>query len=477
MFAVEICYNIIYMLTLGKKGQALEPNTEQTCDLVADFLSDRERFAYVRTYGCQGNEADSERIAGLLSRMGYTITDDPQKADFLLFNTCAIREHAENRVFGNVGEIKHLLEKKKDLIVALCGCMIQQERVVERVQKQYPFVRLMFGTFNIPKLPAYVYRLLHGEKRIVDLSGEGGTNEGLPVCRADKIKAWLPIMYGCNNFCTYCVVPYVRGRERSREADAVLTEAKELIDAGYKEITLLGQNVNSYGKDLETPVSFAELLRRLDALDGDFLLRFMTSHPKDLTSELIDTIAAGKHIAPQLHLPVQSGSTRVLHEMNRRYTRERYLSLAKEAREKIPHLTLTTDIIVGFPGETEEDFADTLSLVKEVGYESMFAFCYSPRPGTPAAGRTDQIPHQTKTRRFAELMALQERIAQERNARLVGQTMRVLIDGVSSREGYLTARTPGNLLIEIEAPACKIGTFADITVTEARAWQLKGNVL
>jgi len=452
-------------------------STEDFCSLVAEKISDRERFAFVRTYGCQGNEADSERIRGLLVRMGYRLTEDVNAADVLIFNTCAIREHAENRVFGNIGEIKRLKEKNKHLIVGVCGCMIQQERVVERLTRQYPFVNLLFGTFVLPRLPEFIFRLLSGEKRVVDLSGEGGTNEGLPVCRASRLKAWLPIMYGCNNFCTYCIVPYVRGRERSRSADTVVSEAQELIREGYKEITLLGQNVNSYGKDLENPVSFAELLRRMDNLPGDFLLRFMTSHPKDCTEELLSVMATGKHIAPQLHLPVQSGSTRILREMNRRYTREQYLSLALKARELMPQLTLTSDIIVGFPGETDDDFADTLRLLDEVKFDSLFAFCYSPRPGTPAAERSDKIPHEVQSARFAVLMQKQEQIAKERNAALLGKNLRVLFDGVSDRDGYLTARTPGNLLIEVQAPVSLVGSFANITVSEAHAWQLKGTLV
>ena len=451
-------------------------SAEEYCALVYEKICQSEKYAFVRTYGCQQNESDSQRIRGLLEKMGYTVTFDMQKADIVIFNTCAIREHAENRVFGNVGEIKHLKETKKDLIVGLCGCMIQQERVVERVRKQYPFVNILFGTFVLERLPQYVYRVLCGEKHIVDISGDGGTNEGLPAYREDRIKTWLPIMYGCNNFCTYCIVPYVRGRERSRDPETVGNEARELINAGYKEITLLGQNVNSYGRGLSTDVDFPDLLRRIDEIDGDYIIRFMTSHPKDATDKLIETIASGRHIAPQLHLPVQSGSDRILKALNRVYTREQYIDFARRVRERIPHITLTTDIIVGFPGETEEDFADTLSLVKEVGYESMFAFIYSPRPGTPAAKMDGRVPHEVSTRRFKELMDLQEEIAQERNKNLVGKDMRVLIDGYSERNGRLTARTPGNLLIEIETDKPLIGEFADITVTEARAWQLVGKI-
>ncbi len=462
-------------LEVSARDFSLE-DTERYCQLVADRLSDSEKYAYVRTFGCQQNESDSQRIRGLLSQMGYRLTDDPEQADVLIFNTCAIREHAENRVFGNVGELKHLWEKKRNLIVGLCGCMMQQERVVARIRKQYPFVNLIFGTFVLPKLPEFIFRLLNGEKRVVDLTGSGGTNEDLPVHRENALKTWLPIMYGCNNFCTYCIVPYVRGRERSREADTVVAEAESLIKQGYKELTLLGQNVNSYGKDLETPVTFAELLRRIDRIPGDFVLRFMTSHPKDCTKELIDTVADSTHIAPQLHLPVQAGSDKILQAMNRHYDRGKYLSLASYAREKIPNLTLTTDIIVGFPGETEADFEETLTLVEAVEYDSMFAFCYSIRPGTPAADMENQVPHKDKTRRFARLMALHESIAKKRNARLMGQTLRVLIDGTSDRDGWMTARTPGNLLLEVQAPPCRIGTFAMVTVTEVHAWQLKGTL-
>ena len=451
--------------------------TEKYCELVSTKLGGEIKYAYVRTYGCQQNESDSERIRGLLIACGYVITEDMSKADIVVYNTCAIREHAENRVFGNVGEIKHLKEKKKELIVALCGCMTQQERVIARLRKQYPFVNIIFGTFVLEKLPEFVWRCINGQKHVVDISGETGTNEGLPVCRESKIKAWLPIMYGCNNFCTYCVVPYVRGRERSRDPETVISEVRELINSGYKEITLLGQNVNSYGKGLENGINFAELLRRIDEIEGDYILRFMTSHPKDATKELIDTIANGKHIAHQLHLPVQSGSTRILSLMNRRYTREDYLSLAKYARERIPDLTLTTDMIVGFPSETEEDFLDTLSLVREVKYDSMFAFCYSARPNTPAAEMEEQIPHEIQSGRFARLMELQEEIAFERNQRLVGKEMRVLCDGKSTRENKLTARTEGNLLIEVEAPEEKIGSIVKIKVDSARAWQLTGVML
>ncbi len=443
------------------------------CDLLAARNAPGAK-AYVRTYGCQQNESDSEKIRGMLAAAGYSVTEDAGDADVLVYNTCAIREHAENRVFGNIGEIKHLRERRKDLIVVLCGCMTQREQTAERVRRQYPFVNIILGTFVLPRLPEYIWRCLNGEKHITDLSGSGGTNEGLPVLRESRIKAWLPVMYGCDNFCSYCVVPYVRGRERSRAPGTVEAEARRLVEDGYKEITLLGQNVNSYGKGTGEGVNFAGLLRMVDGIDGDFIIRFMTSHPKDATDELIETVASGKHIAPQLHLPVQSGSDRILAAMNRRYTAEKYLSLVSRARERIPGLTLTTDVIVGFPGETEEDFLDTLALVREAEYDSMFAFCYSPRPGTPAAEMDGQVPHEVKTERFARLMSLQEEIAQRRNLNLVGRKMRVLLDGVSSRAGRLTGRTPGNLLIEVEAPESMVGTFADIIVDSARAWQLTG---
>ncbi len=378
--------------------------------LSARFLKSSPK-AFVHTYGCQGNVADSEHIKGMLIEMGYELCDDINSADFVLYNTCAIREHAEDRVFGNVGAIKKLKKSKPDLIIALCGCMMQQQHIADKIKASYPFVNLVFGTHVTHKLPELVYTLLKNKKRVFCIEeSEGVIAEGLPSSRDSGENAWLPIMYGCNNFCSYCIVPYVRGRERSREPDIILAEARSLVKEGYKLITLLGQNVNSYGKGCDFNVSFAELIKQIDSIEGDFEFDFMTSHPKDCSFELIDVLSECKHFCGHLHLPVQSGNNRILKEMNRHYTRECYLELVNYAKEKIPNVDLTTDIIVGFPGETYEEFLDTVSLVKAVRYGSLFTFIYSPRKGTPAALMSDPFSKAEKTRWFMELLKVQEEI-------------------------------------------------------------------
>ena len=370
--------------------------------------------AFVHTYGCQGNVADSEHIKGMLVEMGYELCEEVSEADFILYNTCAIREHAEDRVFGNVGALKKYKKEKPGLIIALCGCMMQQNHISEKIKKSYPFVNLVFGTHVTHKLPELVSKAMCSGKRVFCIEeSEGVIAEGQPSSRDSGDNAWLPIMYGCNNFCSYCIVPHVRGRERSRKPDVIIAEAESLIKEGYKLITLLGQNVNSYGKNCDFDVNFAELIRRIDALEGDFKFDFMTSHPRDCSFELIDALAESKHFCGHLHLPVQSGNNRILKEMNRHYTRERYLELIDYAKKKIPGVDITTDIIVGFPGETYEEFLDTLSLVKEVRYGSMFTFIYSPRKGTPAAEMEDPITKKEKTKWFLELLKVQEEIAAE----------------------------------------------------------------
>ena len=370
--------------------------------------------AFVHTYGCQGNVADSEHIKGMLIEMGYVLCDDVSEADFILYNTCAIREHAEDRVFGNVGALKKYKKERPGLIIALCGCMMQQEHIAEKIKKSYPFVNLVFGTHVTHKLPELVSKVLCTGKRVfcIDQS-DGVIAEGLPSSRDSGENAWLPIMYGCNNFCSYCIVPHVRGRERSRKPDVILDEAKTLVKEGYKLITLLGQNVNSYGKNCDFDVNFAELIRRIDKIEGNFKFDFMTSHPRDCSFELIDVLSQSKHFCGHLHLPVQSGNNRILKEMNRHYTREHYLELIAYAKKKIPNVDITTDIIVGFPGETYEEFLDTLSLVKEVRYGSMFTFIYSPRKGTPAAEMPDPVSKEEKTKWFLELLKVQETITAE----------------------------------------------------------------
>lgn len=388
--------------------------TEKVRTVLSSRYSTVAPKAFVHTYGCQGNVADSEHIKGMLIEMGYVLCDDVSEADFILYNTCAIREHAEDRVFGNVGTLKKYKKEKPGLIIALCGCMMQQEHIAEKIKNSYPFVNLVFGTHVTHKLPELVSKVLCTGKRVfcIDQS-DGVIAEGLPSSRDSGENAWLPIMYGCNNFCSYCIVPHVRGRERSRKPDVILDEAKTLVKEGYKLITLLGQNVNSYGKNCDFDVNFAELIRRIDKIEGDFKFDFMTSHPRDCSFELIDVLSQSKHFCGHLHLPVQSGNNRILKEMNRHYTREHYLELIAYAKKKIPNVDITTDIIVGFPGETYEEFLDTLSLVKEVRYGSMFTFIYSPRKGTPAAEMPDPVSKEEKTKWFLELLKVQETITAE----------------------------------------------------------------
>ena len=380
-------------------------------------FGDKTPKAFVHTYGCQGNVADSEHIKGMLVEMGYELCNAPEEADIIIYNTCAIREHAEDRVFGNVGALKRLKSENPNLIIALCGCMVQQPHITEKLKESYPFVSLIFGTHVLHRLPELLSKVLCSGKRVFCIDNSDGViAEGMPNFRDSGENAWLPIMYGCNNFCTYCIVPYVRGRERSRDIKTVLFEAKQLINQGYKKLTLLGQNVNSYGKDSETGVDFSELLKQIDAIEGDFTFDFMTSHPRDCSERLIDTLASSKHFCGHLHLPVQSGNNRILKEMNRHYTRERYLELVHYAKEKMPDIDLTTDIIVGFPGETYEEFLDTVSLVKEVEYGSMFTFIFSPRNGTRAASMPDPVPKAEKSRWFSELLKVQEEIAARHKA-------------------------------------------------------------
>ncbi len=431
--------------------------------------------AFVHTYGCQGNVSDGERLQGMLLEMGYEFTDAAEKADLVLYNTCAIREHAEDRVFGNVGALKPIKKTKPDMLIALCGCMTQQKQVAERIRKSFSFVDLVFGTHVSHKLPEFIYRCLCTGKRVIDITeSDGVIAEGLPVKRDGVFRAWIPIMYGCNNFCSYCIVPYVRGRERSRDFNAVLDEVRDVISRGYKEITLLGQNVNSYNKELDESKRFPALLEAISRIDGDFIVRFMTSHPRDCTKELIDVMASSDKIAKHLHLPFQSGNDRVLKEMNRHYDREKYLSLIDYAYEKMPDLSLTSDVIVGFPGETYEEFKDTLSLIERVRYTSLFTFIFSPRPGTKAYDMPDPVSREEKGRWFKELTDLQERIAGERTASMLGKTFRVLVEEKSKTEGFLSGRTEGNVIIEFPGDESLIGEFADVKVTNPRTWIVYG---
>ncbi|MBQ2903807.1 MAG: tRNA (N6-isopentenyl adenosine(37)-C2)-methylthiotransferase MiaB [Clostridia bacterium] len=433
--------------------------------------------AFVHTYGCQGNVSDGERLKGMLEQMGYEMTEELDGADLVLYNTCAIREHAEDRVFGNVGALKQMKTANREMKILLCGCMMQQERVAQKIRKSYPFVDIVFGTHVIHRLPEFLYISLSKGKKVYELPEHDGVIcEELPVHRDSGFKAWIPIMYGCNNFCTYCIVPYVRGRERSRDPELIIAEAKELVAQGYKEITLLGQNVNSYGKHPDYGMNFASLLRELDAIEGDFIIRFMTSHPKDCTYELLDAMAQCKKVAKHLHLPFQSGSNRVLDAMNRRYTREKYLDLLRYAYSVMPDLSVTSDVIVGFPGETYEEFRETVSMVEEANFTSMYTFIFSSREGTVASKMPDPVSREEKGKWFRELLDAQEKIAAKRTASMVGKTYRVLCESVS-KGGLIEGRTGGNIIIEFPADKSVIGSFREVKVTESLTWILRGELV
>ena len=431
--------------------------------------------AYVETYGCQQNEADSERLRGMLIEGGYAITDTAEGADVVIMNTCAIREHAEQRVFGNLGALTHTKRRHPGQKVFLCGCMAGQTKVSDRIKHSYHHVDGVFSTHHLWQFPEILWRVLHQKKRLFYVEDEAGSIvEGLPQQRDNTLKAWVSIMYGCNNFCTYCIVPYVRGRERSRQPEDILNECRQLIEAGYKEITLLGQNVNSYGKDLENAMDFADLLDAICTIPGEFLIRFMTSHPRDASEKLFDTMAKNPKVAKQLHLPFQSGSSRVLKAMNRHYDRETYLSKVRYAKSVMPDLVLTSDVIVGFPGETEEEFEETISLIEEVRYDSLFTFIFSPRHGTPAATMEDPTPKEEKSRRFDKLCAVQNRISEEIHESYVGKSFRCLVDGKD--KDLLTARTEGGRLVRFAGCETLIGSYVDLTITGSTTWSLTGEM-
>lgn len=429
--------------------------------------------ACVDTFGCQQNVADGQKLMGMLREMGFTLTDQPAEADLVILNTCAVREHAEDRVFGNLGALTHAKKENPEMVLCLCGCMAQEERVSERLKRSYPLVNLVFGPHALWKFPELLWQVYDRRKRVFSVAEEHGTiAEGIPVVREKGVKAFVSIMYGCNNFCSYCIVPYVRGRERSRRPENILNECRELIASGVKEITLLGQNVNSYGKDLDCGMDFADLLAEIARLPGDFLIRFMTSHPRDASEKLFDTMAKYPKIAKQLHLPFQSGSSRVLKAMNRHYDRETYLSKVRYAKNVIPDLVLTSDVIVGFPGETEAEFEETMSLIEEVRYDALFTFIFSPRPGTPAASMEDTTPKEEKNRRFDKLCAAQNAISEEIHKGYIGKTLRCLVDG--REESLLTARTEGGRLVRFPGAEALIGTYQNITITGANTWSLTG---
>ena len=438
----------------------------------------RQPTALVDTYGCQQNESDSERIRGYLELMGCAFTQDEFAADIIVINTCAVREHAEMRILGNVGALTHTKKARPGQIIALCGCMVQQEHMAEKIKKSYPIVSLVFGPHELWRFPELLRQTVSGKKRVFAVApSDGSVAEGEPRVRAEGVKAWLSVMYGCNNFCTYCVVPYVRGRERSRRPEDVAEEAQRLVAAGYRDITLLGQNVNSYGRDLGDNVDFADLLRMVNDIPGDFVIRFMTSHPKDATEKLFRTMAECEKCAHQLHLPVQAGNDRVLRAMNRGYTAEQYLEKVRLARQYMPDLVLTTDIIVGFPGETDAEFEDTLRLVERVRYDAMFTFIYSPREGTAAAKMPDPMTREEKQRNFDRLLEVSNRISQERHDEYIGKTVQVLVDGENGDRDYpLTSRTNGGRLVHLKGGRELIGSFASVKITRATTWALFGEL-
>ena len=447
------------------------------CDRIAAYWQAEGRVptAYVETYGCQQNESDSGKIRGFLAQCGYTIVDSAEGADVVVMNTCAIREHAEQRVFGNLGALTHTKRRHSAQKIFLCGCMAGQTVVTDRLKKSYPHVNGVFSTHHLWQFPEILFNVLTTKKRQFYIEDEAGSiAEGIPQIRDSKLKAWVSIMYGCNNFCTYCIVPYVRGRERSRQPEDILAECRELIENGCKEITLLGQNVNSYGKDLDCGMDFADLLAQIADLPGDFLIRFMTSHPRDASKKLFDTMAAAPKIAKQLHLPFQSGSSRVLKAMNRHYDREKYLAAVEYAKSVMPDLVLTSDVIVGFPGETAEEFEETLTLIEKVRYDALFTFIFSPRPGTPAAGMEDPTPKAEKNARFDRLCALQNAISEEIHKEYTGKTLRCLVDGRD--DDLLTARTEGGRLVRFAGCDSLIGTYQNLTITGATTWSLTGEL-
>ena len=436
-------------------------------------------LAYVDTYGCQQNEADSELLRGMLCEMGYEIADTDRGADVIVINTCAIREHAEQRVFGNVGALVHGKRKNPDQVICLCGCMAQEPHVADRLRQSYRHVDLVFGPQQLWRFPELLRRVMLRRGRVFETErDDGAIAEGLPVRRSGKLKAWVSIMYGCNNFCPYCIVPYTRGRERSREPGIILREIEGLAAQGYKDITLLGQNVNSYGKDLEGGWDFPRLLEAASAVPGEFLLRFMTSLPKDATDRLFDVMARCEKAAPAIHLPFQSGNDRVLGAMNRRYTRGQYLEKVAALRGRIPDVVLTSDVIVGFPGETTPEFEDTLSLIEKVRFDALFTFIYSPRKGTPAAELPDPQPRGEKSANFDRLVEVQNRISLEKHRAYIGSVQRCLIDGAGEDpRSSLNARTAGGRLVHLDGDPALIGRFADVRITGCSTWALFGELV
>ena len=456
----------------------MQENQEKFMFLVNDLNKDKNLKYHILTMGCQLNENDSEKIAGMLEKMSYSETDDIKEANLIIFNTCCVRENAEERLFGKIGEIKKMKETR-EVILAIGGCMMQEEGMVEKIKKSYPFVNVIFGTHTLQNLPENIYKAIIENRKVKDVIDiDGEIYEGLPIKRNDKFKASVTIMYGCNNFCTYCIVPYVRGRERSREPELILEEVRGLAKDGYKEITLLGQNVNSYvGNDKIR--NFADLLNEVCKIDGIERIKFISPHPKDFTDDVIEAIANNEKICRIIHLPLQSGNTKVLKEMNRKYTKEQYLTLAEKMRERIPGVEFSTDIIVGFPGETDEEFEDTLDVVRKVNFEQIFMFIYSIREGTVAAKREDQVPEKQKHVRFDKLKELYESRVDENNDKYLNRVQKLLIEGTSKNNSEMfEGRTDTNKVVIFKPNADnKIGDIVSVKITETHKWYLKGEII
>lgn len=462
-------------------------NQKEFIEKVKKINKSRNLKYAILTFGCQLNENDSEKLAGMAEKMGYTYTENLKESDLAIFNTCCVRENAEDKLFGKLGELKRVREER-GTIIAIGGCMMQQKHITQKLKESYPFVDIIFGTHTLHKLPEDIYRIIESKKKLEDIIDiEGKVYEGLPIKRESNLKASVTIMYGCNNFCTYCIVPYVRGRERSRHPKDIIEEIKELAKEGYKEIMLLGQNVNSYlvaenwkkdGKEYNGINSFATLLTEINKIEGIERIRFVSPHPKDFTDDVIEAIANSDKVCKLIHLPLQSGSSKVLKTMNRKYTKEQYLELVANMKKKIPDLTLSTDIIVGFAGETEEDFEDTLDIVKKVGFEQVYMFIYSIREGTPGARMEKQIPEEIKHKRFDKLKALVEKQIEENNKKYIGTIQKILVEGKSkNNESTYTGRTDSNKVVILEGTDELIGKVIDVKVISEHMWYLKGEVL
>ncbi len=433
---------------------------------------------WIQTLGCQMNEHDTEIILGMLEQVGYTEVGDPVDADLIIYNTCCVRENPERKVYGQVGMLRALKERNPNLVIGICGCMVQQKAELERIRESLEHVDLVFGTHNIHRLPELLHKVKVTGERVIEVwHEEGDVVEGLPVQREGKLKGYVTIIYGCNEFCTYCIVPYVRGKERSREAAQIVSECEYLAREGYKEVMLLGQNVNAYGNDLQDGSSFARLLEQVDQVEGLERIRYTSPHPKHYTDDVIRVMAQANKVCEHVHMPAQAGSNRTLRRMGRRYTREQYLELVHKMRAEIPDLALTTDLIVGFPGETDEEFMDTVRLVEEAEFDSAFMFIYSPRIGTPATRLKDQVPEDVKKERIHQLIAVQNEISRKKNEAWVGRTARVLVEGTSQKDpGQLSGRTRQNKLVIFDGPTDLIGKSVDVRLTQAQTWSLSGQL-